>query len=69
MTKLKLSVEQAKFLGLLIKDHGEFILESGHSVDDFHRVIDIRAKGSYFPFDRNLLNSLRENAKLAGIIL
>ena len=69
MLRLKLSAVQEKFLELLIKKHREFIFECGYSTDDFHRVIDIHEKGGYFPFDRNLLNSLKENAKLAGIIL
>ena len=68
-TKLKLSIAQEKFLKLILDKHPEFVFECGWGDMEFHLLDTIYNNGCYEDWNRELLNDLRENAKLAGIIL
>ena len=67
-TPLMLSVQQEKFISLLMKNLS-FILECGFSENELNRVSDIYQTNTYYDFDRDMLKDLHQNAKVAGLIL
>ena len=69
MTKLKLSVAQEKFLVTLLAQHQDFVLECGWGDAELHLLGTIYDNGYYEDWNRELLSSLYEDSKTAGIIL
>lgn len=69
MAKLKLSVAQEKFILKILSKHPEFVIECGWSELELDTLYTIYSTGSYYDWNRDLLNGLRENAKTAGILI
>jgi len=69
MTKLKLSVAQETFLVTLLSQHQDFVLECGWGDAELNLLRTIYDNGYYEDWNRELLNSLYEDSKTAGIVL
>ena len=68
-TKLKLSVAQENFLVEILSQYQDFVYECGWGDMELHLLGTIYDNGYYEDWQREFLNDIRENAKLAGIIL
>lgn len=68
-TKLKLSVAQETFLVTLLSQYQDFVLECGWGDAELNLLRTIYDNGYYENWNRELLNSLYEDSKTAGIIL
>ena len=69
MTKLKLSVAQENFLTTILNGNQDFVLECGWGDAELHLLYTIYDSGYYYEWQRELLNDLYENSKVAGILI
>lgn len=66
--RLKLSVAQEKFLKLILSKHTNFIFECGWGDMEYNQLCYIYDNGFYYNWQRDMLNSLTEDAKSSGIL-